>query len=761
MKKRTLAAVAGLGLTALLPGCGSSSATTQFLQQFQENPPAPLVKALNFLTEFVLRTNHDPLFVKSVDFNQDGKLDLLVASGSSQRSFLEVHLGKGDGTFGEPRAFDLGDHILFASVHDFNGDGHLDVVCSLRDQQKFSVGLGDGSGAIREVRFFDTIATQMHNVVGGDFNGDGRLDVALFGRSSNNVAVHFGDGSGNFGTASTFSAGGNGSGLATALVNNDNFLDLVITDENNARIGVLLGVGDGTFGAVSTFNTGGSRPRDVVLRDLNGDNHLDALVACFESNTVATLLGDGTGAFGASQQFATNGRNPRYLALADFDGDGKIDVVTGNRSDEFPENASLLLGNGDGTLQAGVNIQRGSYRTPTVAAGDFNGDGFPDLALGNRWSHSVTLALNDGKANFAADLKEHILVEAGSNERDAKLFDMNGDGNLDLVVANRGPRGSNPGSLSICLGNGNGTFQAPQNFPAGNASNGLAVADFNGDGKLDAIVGNARGSSNHASIFLGNGDGSVGAPQNVDLGFNGDAGACEFAVADFDLDGDLDVIQSVAFDNNQNNIFLLENNGSGVFTPKSLGFGGNRLIDVATADLNQDGKPDLVVANQSGAAVRYLGNGNGTFTPGEPLSFGQSNRVQAVELGDLNGDGIVDAVTTSDYSDWGFLTTFLGKGDGTFQPPLTTNFPAEWSRALVLGDFNGDGMLDAVVGDQYGAGVIGFAGLGNGLFNPFQVFGGGPQRTLFAGDVDKDGDLDLVGANPESNHVRVILNALK
>src|SRR5216684_1815090 len=239
--------------------------------------------------------------------------------------------------------------------------------------------------------------------------------------------------------------------------------------------------------------TAGYDPIFVAVGDFNGDGVPDLVVANEGSNNVSVLLGNGQGAFQAAQNFAA-GTNPQSVAVGDFNGDGKLDLAVAN---EGSGDVSVLLGNGDGTFQTAVAIATGT-NPQSVAVGDFNGDGNLDLAVANGGDFSsgagsnVTVLLGNGDGTFQTarafavdDIPQSVAVG-----------DFNGDGKLDLAVANL-----RSGDVSVLLGNGDGTFQGAVNYAAAGASS-IAVGDFNGDGKLDLAV-----ASGSVSVLLGNGDG--------------------------------------------------------------------------------------------------------------------------------------------------------------------------------------------------------------------------------------------------------------
>jgi hypothetical protein len=343
-----------------------------------------------------------------------------------------------------------------------------------------------------------------------------------------------------------------GFGVWTAAVgdfNGDRVLDMAVTNSGSASVSILLGNGDGTFRLAGSFNVGSPRSSTafgVSVGDFNGDAVPDLAVANFNGNNISVLLGYGDGTFQAPMSFPT--ASPDSVAVGDFNGDGRPDLVATNR---FTNNIAVLLGNGDGTFQAGRTFAVGDEPT-FVAVGDLNRDGVPDLAVANRaggGSGSVSVLLGNGDGSFQPALN----FGAGLGSRSVVIGDFNGDAVPDLAVANEAAD-----SVSVLLGRGDGIFYAAQNFAVGVQPWAVGVADFNGDGLPDLAVAN-RGNCGFAdcgcpnssvSVLLGNGDGTLQAPvffgadedpQSVTTGdFNGD-GLPDLAVANW-FSGDVSVL---------------------------------------------------------------------------------------------------------------------------------------------------------------------------------------------------------------------------
>src|SRR5437867_2555895 len=277
--------------------------------------------------------------------------------------------------------------------------------------------------------------------------------------------------------------------MAVGDVNGDGRPDLAVANVNSGDVSVLLGNGDGTFQPALTF-AAGYAPYSVAVGDFNGDGRPD--LATIAGTGVSVLLGNGDGTFQPALTFAA-GNSPFSLAVGDFNGDGRPDLAAANSGGNF---LSVLLGDGEGTVQGAPTFGAG-LGPDSVAVGDVNGDGRPDLVvadLGLNTGYSTVLVLmgnGDGTFQPARDF------DVGTYPISVAVGDVNGDGRPDLAVANSGGN-----TVSVLLGNGDGTFQSALTFTAGSYPDSVAVGDVNGDGRPDLATANYN--SNDVSVLINN-----------------------------------------------------------------------------------------------------------------------------------------------------------------------------------------------------------------------------------------------------------------
>jgi hypothetical protein len=370
---------------------------------------------------------------------------------------------------------------------------------------------------------YNTSAHIAESIAVGDVNGDGKPDlvVANCGPSGSScgkgtVSILLGNGNGTFQAAVTYDTGGSiATSVAIGDLNGDGKPDLVVATENqcpscaNGGVSVLIGNGDGSFQPAVTYSSGGLFAFSVALGALNSDGHRDVVVAnqvmCIgcSKNEVSVLLGNGDGTVQPAMDFGLDGNEVPSVALGDVNGDGKLDLVVAGcfQGPNFCDDAvDVLLGNGDGTFQAAVRYGTGVFDATSVAIGDVNGDGKPDLLVSSEFGLCnpcrgvVSVLLGNGNGTFQPAV---TYSSGGAVARSVAIGDINGDGKADLVVANQcqsltgGCRQFAPGKVSVLLGNGDGTFQAPFLFGSGGKNAwSVAIADVNADGRPDLLVAN-------------------------------------------------------------------------------------------------------------------------------------------------------------------------------------------------------------------------------------------------------------------------------
>jgi len=724
-------------------------------------------------------TGTEPQDLAAGDFNGDGKLDLVTANFSANT--ISVLLGNGDGTFQSHVDYATGSGPWRVATGDFNGDGNLDLAVTNFNDGTVSIFLGNGDGTFRSQVTYPA-GPGPWGVVVADFNGDGNLDLAIANYWGNAISILLGNGDGTFQAAVGYAAGAAPQDVLIGDFNGDGKLDVAVADFNGNAVSVLLGNGDGTFQSAMGFATG-TKPNTLAAGDFNGDGYLDLAVSNSSDHTVSVLLGNGNGTFQTHVDYAVP-LTPVKVIAGDFDGDGKLDLVLGGvdtTASGAPTSPVVILhGNGDGTFQNAVayttGVFMGSFLTadfngdgktdlaiadswreivgsllpgnavtvllanagggfnprtdyatgaapgPVVIA-DFNGDGKPDLAVGNFNDNTVSVLLGKGDGTF----QTHVDYPTGAKPSSVTVGDFNGDGKLDLATANL-----YGGSVSILLGNGDGTFQSHVDYPVGSEPFAVAIGDFNGDGKLDLAVANDASST--VSILLGRGDGTFETHVDYATGLN----PFSVAVGDFNGDGKLDL--AVANETSSTvSIFL--GKGDGTFNTRVDYPTGFSPTYVAVADFNGDGKLDLAVANSGDNTVSILlGNGEGTFQP--RVDYETDFGPVSVTVCDLNQDGKLDlAIRTVDST-----SVLIGNGDGTFNTRV--DYPVGVADGGIpqaaVADLNGKGWPALVVPNAYSTSD------GQTAANTVSVLQQTPVIGLFPSTLSFGGQLLSTASSPRA-----------
>jgi MYXO-CTERM domain-containing protein len=602
---------------------------------------------------------------------------------------------------------------------------------------------------------FPVNATYPAAMVVTDLDGDGDEDIVTGNDLSLSVSVLLGDGAGGFGAAVNYVIDDPAAllyavSIAVGDVTGDSVPDVVAAGFNPALAYVFAGDGEGGLAVPKTVELAAADiASDVALADLNADGDLDLVAPIPLSNEVRVLFGDGVVGFGAPEVFPT-GTGPAAVTVADLNGDGSLDIVTGNGGGG---DASFLAGDGAGAFAAPVSIDLGADAQPvSIAAADVNGDGDADVVTANRIASSITapgtvsIAAGDGAGEFAEPVQ--IQLAEGSADDPPGLLavgDVTADGRADIVVSL-----AIGNAVVILAGEEEGGFADAARVAVAKGPLPVAIADVNGDDIQDILTGNALDDS--VSILPGDAQGRVGFAGLVDAGQYPHA----IAAADLDGDGHDDLATANAF---SGDVSVLLGDGAGGLVKAGDFAVGPFPTGIAAADVDGDDAIDLITANGSGTVSLLLGDGAGGFSDPVDFAVGELENPYAVTTGDVDGDGALDIVTANTNIENDGMSVLLGDGAGGFGEPAVFEVgadPLNDPRSIALADVTGDGNLDAITANSLGSVAV-LAGDGAGDFAEAvsHAAGLGPVVAA-AADVTGDGHLDLVSLNHPGQTVAVL-----
>jgi hypothetical protein len=699
---------------ALAPGALTAPASGAPALAPPPTPVAPTFEDIRELSGGSTGATH----LVTGDLNGDGRTDVVSTGPNSTMTVLLALATKG--TFADAMSVDAGGTPgARPALADVDGDGDLDLVIPLTT--KWSVVRNNGDGTFAAAT---TYPQAMSHLDVGDVDGDGDVDVAGDVILGAPTYVMANDGTGAFTVGATLASGG----TATALVDLDHDGDLdvaqTISIGHSFTTGTALkrfdNLGGMTFAAstYTEYTPAGGAPFALVAGDIDEDGIRDLVFRATGLTWIVPVKADGTLGTPITTSVIGGSTSATYdLTVTDLDGDGHLDLLGAIGAG----NAAVAFGRGDFTFTPG-HAYRTVGSTSGVAAMDLAGDASPDLVVTSTTTTTSVLT-NTGARDFVAPQA----MRPGWNNG-AALADLNGDGRpdivnstVDVVLLNDGrgyPFSTNssatsgngglalgrlrPGgavdavvttnasnSLVVRPGNGDGTFATAVGYVAGTNPTSVALGDLNGDGVLDAAVTNT--SSNAVNVLLGNGTGGFGAAQ----AFPGGPSPSGIKTVDLDLDGDLDL----AMYNAGNAAYTtLANNGDGTFGAAFIHSVSATATRLAVGDVDEDGSPEIAVAVGSGTGAsievqRSDAYGNFAtmttvpFGAGTPLPPSGTNPA-SLEVGDINGDGHLDLVTSST----GFS---LGDGHGGFTVASRTT-TAIAPATVRLADIDGDGRLDLV-----------------------------------------------------------------
>ncbi len=642
------------------------------------------------------------------------------------------------------------------------------------------------------------------SVFASDLDGDGNKDLAVTNWGNGNVSILRNYGDGTFDSRLNYATGKGPFSVFASDLDGDGDQDLIVANHGSGQvpivpestISVLMNNGGGTFATKIDYVVG-RHPLSIFASDLDADGDQDLAVTNYGNvyepeSTISVLKNRGDGTFDPKVDYFV-GLRPYSVFAADLDGDAALDLVVANSGRySYPDSSvSVLKNNGDGSFAEridyagggigssvsilknngnGIFTYRATYGTgqrPTsVYAADLDKDGDFDLAVTTDWSYAVSVLKNNGDGTFDGKVD----YETGREPYSVYSSDLDGDGDQDLVVANSGSD-----SISVLKNNGYGTFFVKVDYWTGKNPSSVFASDLDGDGDQDLAVANNNSTTDYfdsastISVLKNHGD------RTFVLHAQYRAGRGPISVVASDLDGDGDFDLAALSSGNlvcndwecvfyfDNTLSILMNYGDGTFAPKIDYLTNAVPRSVFASDLDKDGDQDLAVANsgwgsyyEDSTVSVFKNNGDGTFADKVDYVVGESPN--CVFASDLDQDADFDLAVTNYYNN--SVSVLKNNGDGTFADKIDYRTGLN-PVSVFASDLDEDGDQDLAVVNQYSNAVSVLKNNGDGTFldkGYFDYGVGNYPRSIFASDLDGDGDQDLAIANESHNTISVLKN---
>jgi hypothetical protein len=700
-------------------------------------------------TTMSLNLGVSPIAIVAGHFTSSGNLDLATAdSNGIGTDDFSVYIGAGDGTFHAAVPYVLGGSGSSSAIAtgDFVGNGRTDLAITRTSPDSVQVALSNNDGSFSSPSLVDLVRPETPLVA--DLNGDGTADVSVVDAAGDILFRAGRPGEpGSFAPPVTVNPGDPSRAIAFVSTKFGPALASVDANDNSITFFTLQSTG---FVKVASLPTG-SEPAQVLAADLDGNGVTDLIVRNAEDGTIWVFPGDGNGWFLPPRELSV-GVGASDIEVADLEQNGRLDIVYTDRiagevgvlenlgGELFAPRVLYRAGPGPYGVTGTANPSPVSSLedTTTVAVGTFTANGLPSLVALNPGSNTlgVLSGLGDG------GLSNPTYVQTPTSGSVVRAVDFSGNGQDGLAVLS-------PEGLFIYRSDGQGGFLPPTLINVGFEPNGLTVADLTGDGKADLLISNPLGD---VQVLIGNGDGTFQPVQNLDQ---------QVAMAVYAPNGSAPA--AFVFANQLTDQLVVQTVGGATTV---LGSAATGLITpgaVTLADLNNNGILDLIVANSgSNNVLVYTGNGNGTFDTtalNDGHGFFTGTNPVGITVADINGDGRLDLIVANKGSnDVSILFNEKVGNSFTFVPGPRLA-AGVGPVATALADINGNGQADLLIADGSANQVLLLQGIGNGFFNDQNptVFPVGTNPTaLLVGQFTGGAGPDFATVNSGSNNVTLV-----
>ncbi|MBK9192740.1 MAG: VCBS repeat-containing protein [Crocinitomicaceae bacterium] len=681
--------------------------------------------------------------ITAADLDGDGDSDLLYSgSGSFVGCSWRKNFGNGDYGPQQKISHSSGNATDVRAV-DLDADGDIDVLTSSNDDHKIAWYENFGDGSFGQPVIISVQAFQARCVRTGDLDNDGDLDVISASFQDNKIAWYENLGNTIFGPQQIISTLAVGAEAVRVVdLDGDGDLDLVSASSTDNKIAFYVNSGTGSFGpqqVITTLANGISYEMNVHVLDLDNDGDLDILSASYSDDKIAWYENLGGNTFGPQQILSAVADGAQCVLTADLDGDSDPDIISASSDDgkiAWHENLGGGLFSGQQIIIVSANVQ-------SIYPCDMNNDGIVDL-ISITIATGISVHENTGNANFVAP---NLITHKTQSARAVITADLDGDGDGDIVTASSGDD-----KIAWVENLGGGKY-GDQKVISTTVNIALTVhaSDLDGDGDLDILT--ASNGDNLILWFENLGNGDFGSQQTIsslpDL-------PTSVYSEDLDGDGDMDVL-SASWDDDR--ISWFKNLGGGTFGPMIVITNlADKAEDVFAIDLDGDSDVDVISASSwDGELAWYQNSGTGTFGPQQIiLDDVQCYSTYAIDL-DQDGDNDILSAWANK------IIWHENSGVGSF----TTHIISAASVALSIyaQDLDDDGDLDVLLATQTNDKIAWHENTGNCIFGPAQsltatYFIADAASSVFADDLDNDGDMDVLSSSEQDSKIALYENLL-
>jgi uncharacterized repeat protein (TIGR01451 family) len=678
-----------------------------------------------------------PRDVVAADLNNDGLVDVVVASANDYK--ISWHENLGNGNFGSQNIISTnvsGANSIFAI--DIDNDGDSDIVSSAINDNKISLHENLGGGSFAPDQIISVDVDQPTNVFCSDIDGDGLIDI--LSSSTSKTAWYKNLGNGNFGGQILISSILGPHCIFAVDLDNDGDDDVInsVAYLTN-KIFWHENLGGGNFSAEKIISNLVNGPNSVYSTDLDNDGFMDVLSTSLYDDKVAWYKNLGNGSFGTQQIIFSLGGDPVSIFTTDINNDGREDVFVASQSDDkvsWYEN----LGNGNFGGQQVITSNAKSVRSVTGA--DLDSDGDIDILSVSHLDHKLAWYENLGGGVFNNQV---VIVDVTSRPLSVSGADIDNDGNIDVLSASNG---GNAVTWHRNLGNGVFTSKIVISTNTEEATC-ITSSDLDKDGDVDILL--ASNDDNKIVWYENIGNGNFDTTANVIS--NNAIGPNSVFTTDLDNDGHIDILFSSYWDNK---IAWHKNLGNGIFDTTAIILSTTAIgaHSVFASDLDSDGDIDVLSASMVDDKVAWYKNlGNGIFDTTANIISSTANGAISVFASDLDNDGDIDVLSAANLDNK--IAWYENLGNGIFGGQQAISTTTDGANSVFASDLDSDGDIDVLSSSFNDDKIAWYENLGNGNFGSQQIITNkaNGSSSIFTSDLDNDGDLDILSASQNANKI--------